>query len=208
MPVVDGMAFDTMAQFTAVAGDRRDPYPDLVRKRRDEPVEETRMASFIEGMEEATYIVHRYDDVVAVLRDNVTFSSSAIRELMAPVMGDYVLVGMDEPEHKRLRALVSVAFRQRSLAAWEPFTESVVNGYIDQVVDRGSAELVRELTFPYPIQVIAKILGVPAEDTAKFHEWAWWIINVAADPAKGIPASEAMKTAHSFPCDRSTTRLR
>ncbi len=116
MPVVDGMAFDTMAQFTAVAGDLRDPYPALVRKRREEPVQATLAASFIEGLEEMSYIVHRYDDVVAVLRDNVTYSSSAIRELMAPVMGDYVLVGMDEPEHKRLRTLVSVAFRQRSLA--------------------------------------------------------------------------------------------
>ncbi|HEY8058320.1 MAG TPA: cytochrome P450 [Acidimicrobiales bacterium] len=193
MPVVDGMAFDTMAQFSAVAGDLRDPYPVLAEKRRDQPVEATTYASFIEGLEQTTYVVHRYEDVVAVLRDNVTYSSSAIRVLMAPVMGDYVLVGMDEPEHKRLRALVSVAFRQRSLAAWEPYAQSVVDGYLDQVVERGSAELVRELTFPYPIQVIAKILGVPPEDTGKFHEWAWWIINVAADPDKGIAASEAMK---------------
>ena len=193
MPIVDGMAFDTMAQFSAVAGDLRDPYPELADKRRDQPVEATTYASFIEGLEQTTYVVHRYEDVVAVLRDNVTYSSSAIRALMAPVMGDYVLVGMDEPEHKRLRALVSVAFRQRSLAAWEPYAQSVVDGYLDQVVGRGSAELVRELTFPYPIQVIAKILGVPPEDTGKFHEWAWWIINVAADPDKGIAASEAMK---------------
>ena len=187
------MAFDTMAQFTAVAGDVRDPYPALVEKRRTLPVETATYASFIEGLEETSYIVHRYDDVVAVLRDNVTFSSSSIRELMAPVMGDYVLVGMDEPEHKRLRALVSVAFRQRSLQAWEPYAQSVVDGYLDRVVDRGSAELVRELTFPYPIQVIAKILGVPPEDTGRFHEWAWWIINVAADPERGIAASQAMK---------------
>ena len=194
MPIVDGMAFDTMAQFSAVAGDLRDPYPDLADKRRDQPVEAATYASFIEGLEQTTYVVHRYEDVVAVLRDNVTYSSSAIRALMAPVMGDYVLVGMDEPEHKRLRAMVSVAFRQRSRAAWEPYAQSVVDGYLDQVVERGSAELVRELTFPYPIQVIAKILGVPPEDTGKFHEWAWWIINVAADPDKGIAASEAMKS--------------
>jgi cytochrome P450 len=193
MPIVDGMAFDTMAQFSAVAGDLRDPYPELADKRRDQPVEAATYASFIEGLEQTTYVIHRYEDVVAVLRDNVTYSSSAIRALMAPVMGDYVLVGMDEPEHKRLRALVSVAFRQRSLAAWEPYAQSVVDGYLDEVVGRGSAELVRELTFPYPIQVIAKILGVPPEDTGKFHEWAWWIINVAADPDKGIAASEAMK---------------
>jgi cytochrome P450 len=193
MPVIDGTDFDTMAQFSAVAGDLRDPYPELARKRRELPVEEAHYASFLDGVEETTFIVHRYDDVVAVLRDNVTFSSSAIRELMAPVMGDHVLVGMDEPEHKRLRALVSVAFRQRSLAAWEPFAESVVHGYLDQVVERGSAELVRELTFPYPIQVIAKILGVPPDEAGEFHEWAWWIINVAADPERGLAASEAMK---------------
>ena len=113
MPIVDGMAFDTMAQFSAVAGDLRDPYPELAVKRRDQPVEATTYASFIEGLEQTTYVVHRYEDVVAVLRDSVTYSSSAIRALMGPVMGDYVLVGMDEPEHKRLRALVSVAFRQR-----------------------------------------------------------------------------------------------
>ena len=187
------MAFDTMAQFTAVAGDVRDPYPTLIEKRRTLPVETATYASFIEGLEETSYIVHRYDDVVAVLRDNVTFSSSSIRELMAPVMGDYVLVGMDEPEHKRLRALVSVAFRQRSLQAWEPYAQSVVDGYLDRIVAQGSGELVRELTFPYPIQVIANILGVPPEDTGKFHEWAWWIINVAADPDRGIAASQSMK---------------
>lgn len=193
LPLVDGVAFDEMAQFSAVAGDLRDPYPDLVTKRRDHPVEATTYASFIEGLEETSYLVHRYDDVVAVLRDNTRFSSAAIRELMAPVMGDHVLVGMDEPEHKRLRALVSVAFRQRSLEAWEPFVRTVVDGYLDEIVERGHAELVRELTFPYPIQVIARILGVPGEDTELFHEWAWWIINVAADPDKGLAASATLK---------------
>jgi cytochrome P450 len=193
LPVVDGMEFDTMAQFSAVAGDVRDPYPELARKRIEEPVEVANYASFIDGAESPTYVVHRYDDVVAVLRDNVTYSSNAIRELMAPVMGDYVLVGMDEPEHKRLRALVSVAFRQRSLTAWEPFAQAVVDSYLDRLADRGRAELVRELTFPYPIQVIARILGVPSDDTARFHEWAWWIINVAADPERGIASSAAMK---------------
>ncbi len=193
MPLVDGGAFDAMAQFSAVAGDLRDPYPDLARKRREQPVEATTYASFIEGLEETSYVVYRYDDVAAVLRDNVTFSSSAIRALMAPVMGDHVLVGMDEPEHKRLRSLVSVAFRARSLEVWEPYARSVVDGYLDRVVDRGRAELVRELTFPFPIQVIARILGVPGDDAARFHEWAWWIINVAADPDRGLAASADLK---------------
>lgn len=194
-PVVDGMAFDTMAQFTAVAGDVRNPYPDLARKRRELPVQAARFSGFMDGLEDDhdTYVVYRYDDVVSLMRDNETFSSNSIREMMAPFMGEYVLVGMDEPEHKRLRALVSVAFRNKSLAAWEPYAQSVVDTYVDQFVERGEAELVRELTFPYPIQVIARILGVPPEDTAQFHTWAWWIINCAADPEKGLAASQSMK---------------
>ncbi len=202
LPVVDGMAFDTMAQFTAVAGDVRNPYPTLADKRRDAPVERTEMAAFHADITSVAYVIHRYDDVVAVMRDNETFSSSNIREMMAPVMGDFVLVGMDEPEHKRLRAMVSVAFRQRSLAAWEPYAEAVVGSYLDQLEGRNEAELVRELTFPYPIQVIAKILGVPAEDTAKFHEWAWWIINVAADPERGLAAAAGMRAYLGEVCDQ------
>ena len=53
--------------------------------------------------------VWSYNEVDQVLRDNETFSSGAIRELMELVMGPYVLVGMDEPEHKRHRSLVSQA---------------------------------------------------------------------------------------------------
>jgi cytochrome P450 len=193
-PVVDGFEFDTMAQFTAVAGDVRNPYPTLAERRRERPVERAVFTSFIDGEPESdAYIVYRYDDVVSTLRDNVTFSSGAIRDMMAPVMGEFVLVGMDEPEHKRLRALVSQAFRQKVLAEWEPYAESVVNTYIDQFADRGHAELVRELTFPYPIQVIARILGVPNQESARFHSWAWWIINVAADPERGLAASAAMR---------------
>ena len=106
--------------------------------------------------------MYRFDDVVAVLRDNVTFSSASIREGMGVVMGPYVLVGMDEPEHKRLRSLVAQAFRQKTLAHWE---DELVVGVVDEVIDtfieRGHAELVREFTFRYPVQVIAAILGLP-----------------------------------------------
>jgi cytochrome P450 len=186
--------FDSMGQFTdTVAGDLRDPYPDLARKRRESPVELSMQMGF-DLEERLTATVYRYDDVAAVLRDDDTFSSSAIRDLMAIVMGPYVLVGMDEPEHKRHRHLVSHAFRSKALAHWEDdLITDVVDALIDDFEGRGSAELVREFTFRFPVQVIAEVLGVPRADHEQFHDYAVAIINVAADPETGLKASEAMR---------------
>src|SRR6202022_94280 len=87
--------------------------------------------------------VFTYDLVAQVLRDNVTFSSGAIRELMELVMGPFVLVGMDEPEHKRHRALVSAAFRHKSLVRWETdVIAPIMDALIDGFADRDGVELV------------------------------------------------------------------
>ena len=186
--------FDSMSQFTdTVAGDVRDPYPDLAVKRRESPVELNVQMGF-DLSDRLTATVYRYDDVATVLRDNTTFSSGAIRDLMAVVMGPYVMVGMDGAEHKRHRHLVSHAFRSKALAHWEDdLIGDVIDELIDTFADRGSAELVREFTFRFPVQVIAEVLGVPRADYENFHKWAVDIINVAADPETGIAAGAAMR---------------
>jgi cytochrome P450 len=183
-----------MSQFTdTVAGDVRDPYPDLAVKRRESPVELNVQMGY-DLSDRLTATVYRYDDVATVLRDNTTFSSGAIRDLMAVVMGPYVMVGMDEPEHKRHRHLVSHAFRSKALAHWEDdLIGDVIDELIDTFAERGSAELVREFTFRFPVQVIAEVLGVPRADYERFHKWAVDIINVAADPDTGIAAGAAMR---------------
>lgn len=187
-------SFDAMGQFTdTVAGDLRDPYPALAEKRRTSPIELVMQADF-GGDASPVVNVYTYDLVAQILRDNVTFSSGAIRELMELVMGPFVLVGMDEPEHKRHRALVSVAFRHKSLMRWEQdVIEPIMHDLIDSFADRDGAELVREFTYRFPVQIIAEILGVPHEDHEKFHDMAVWVVNVAANPEKGIAASHALR---------------
>src|SRR4051812_13345310 len=187
-------SFDAMGQFTdTVAGDLRDPYPGLALKRRESPVELVMQADF-GGEANPVVNVYSYEEVAQVLRDNVTFSSGVIRELMELVMGPFVLIGMDEPEHKRHRALVSVAFRHKSLVRWEAdVIEPIVHEIVDSFVDRGRAELVRELTYRFPVQVIAEILGIPHKDHELFHDMAVWVVNVAANPEKGIAASHALR---------------
>lgn len=105
-----------------------------------------------------------------MLRDSDTFSSGHIIDMiMGPVMGEHIILGMDGERHRRYRALVSSAFRQKVLTESEDqLVAKVANELIDRFADRGHAELVREFTLPFPTQVIAGILGLPETTTSSF----------------------------------------
>ena len=145
-------------------------------------------------MDDGSFEVFTYDLVSAAMRDNVTLPSGSIREFMSVVMGPYPLVGMDEPEHRRLRNLVAQAFRQRTLEHWDSdVVIPVVDEMIDGFVDRGAADLVSEFTYHYPAMVIAEILGLPRADHDFFQPRALAVINVAVRPEEGIVASEELR---------------
>jgi cytochrome P450 len=166
-----------------MAGDVRDPYPELAAMREATPV--------LEAM--GSYVVSRYEDVSRVLRDNQTFSSSVLKATMGDVMGHKIILGMDEPEHRRHRALVSPAFRQSALAHWEEsLVNAVVNDLISEFADRGHAELVHEFTFPFPTKVVAGVLGLPTTDYLDFQRWAVAITTANAEMERGILASQEL----------------
>jgi cytochrome P450 len=175
----------------SLAGDVRNPYPELAEARRTDPVQRVG-----DGSDDTPpmFVVYRHDDVAHVLGDDATFSSSVLAEVMGPVMGDRIILGMDEPEHRRHRSLVSTAFTQKVLARWEvELVRQVVDELIDGFVDRGRAELVREYTFRFPVQVIAGVLGLPREDFLQFQVWTSAIISAHAAWERGIEASTTMK---------------
>jgi cytochrome P450 len=174
----------------SVAGDVRDPYPDYVSIRTETPVK------FQEPLFEGgkpSYLVYRHADVNRMLRDNDAFSSTILGEAMGEVMGRKIILAMDEPEHHRHRALVSVAFRQKTLARWEEsLVQQVVDGLIDRFISRGRAELVGEFTFLFPTMVIAGVLGLPTEDYRQFQQWALGIITVHRDWDRGTRCSQEL----------------
>src|SRR5689334_18919055 len=103
----------------AVAGDVLDPYPEFARTRRETPVQRLDASGMPHDESQPLFMVYNHDDVAEVLRDNETFSSAIIRDIWGQVMGKDIILGMDRPEHGRHRALVSTAFRQKTLARWE-----------------------------------------------------------------------------------------
>jgi cytochrome P450 len=175
-----------------LAGDTRDPYPALAEARETTPVRS--MPNPFDPSAPPNFLVHRHADVVRLFKDNVTFSSAILRESMGPAMGDQIILGMDEPEHRRHRGLVSTAFRQRALSRWEEsLVGEVVNRLIDGFADRGEADLVPEFTWQFPPQVIAGILGLPQEDFRRFQRWAIAITGLHTDFERGMAASVELK---------------
>jgi cytochrome P450 len=64
---------------------------------------------------------------------------------------------------------------------------------IDRFATRGHADLVRELTFPFPVSVIAGMIGVDEADLTDFHRMATELISITLDPARGIRASQGLR---------------
>jgi len=180
----------------------RDPYPTFAKLRHDSPcfagrIEEAfglpPMPQIMTAKDEQYYVALSYDAVSQVLLDGETFSSAGYGETMGLVMGHSILE-MDEPEHHRYRLLIQQAFTLKAMEKWErDLVGPIVHRLIDGFVARGQAELVRELTFPFPIQVIAAMLGLPERDLPEFHRRAVELISIAVDIERGFNASVALR---------------
>ena len=112
------------------------------------------------------FTAYSFDAVQQVLKDGETFSSAGYADVMGQVLGHSILE-MDEPEHHLYRGLVQQAFSRKAMETWErELVRDVVDEHIDAFIDRPTkrADLVRELTFPFPVVVIARLLGLPRED--------------------------------------------
>src|SRR2546428_7821831 len=111
--------FDDLEDFgsfdDAVAGDVRDPYTELACVRRQGAVQRLDLSGMPHDESKPVFMVYRYDEIAEVLRDNETFSSGIVIAVFGDAFGKHVMLGMDEPEHRRYRSLVSPAFTQRAL---------------------------------------------------------------------------------------------
>jgi cytochrome P450 len=179
----------------AVAGDVRDPYPELAEARRANPIQKLDSSLMPHEEGQDVFFIYRHEDITQVLRDGETFSSAHIIDLiMGPIMGEHIMLGMDDPEHRRYRAIVSTAFRQKVLAQWEQeLVVDVANELIDAFAGRGSADLVREFNFPFPTKVISGILGLPREDYRQFQRWTTAILSFFTKLDEAIVASQEVK---------------
>jgi len=152
-----------------------------------------------------SYLVTRYEDVVAVLRDQRWHNAVGLITQLQGVSDERLLQDPDRPSilaaegatHSRLRRLVAPAFTPKAADRLRPFMRTVINDLVDEVAPRGRAEFVGEVCEPYPIPIICELLGAPREDWKLFSRWAGDIFrifnnNVAEDADAIVSAREEL----------------
>jgi cytochrome P450 len=125
----------------------------------------------------ACWLVTGYDEVRAVLSDarfsadartpGFPFLSAGQRELATAKPS---FIRMDDPEHARLRRMVSKDFLVKRIEELRPGIQDIVDRAVDRMTDgRTSADLVADFALPIPSLVICLMLGVPYEDHDLFQ---------------------------------------
>jgi len=190
------------------AGKVRNPYPRWAEQRREAPVVKIKVLELMSsnldvGVDRSTlehleiHSAVRFSAVQEVLRDHDRFTSGSYALTMGPVMGRTILE-MDPPEHTRHRGLIQQAFTRRELERWEhELVGPVIHTLIDRFAARGKAELIRELTFPFPVSVIAGMLGLAEADQHDFHRWAVELVSIAFDMAGAMRASGHLRDLYA-----------
>ena len=116
------------------------------------------------------WAITRYDDVLAIEKDPVTFSSHR-----APrPHGDHLpmIISMDGREHTMRRKLVSRGFTPRRVREHENTVRHICTNIIDKVAARGECDFVWDIAAPLPLLLIADMLGFPPESYDDLLHWS------------------------------------
>ena len=160
------------------------------------------------GAHHQAWAVTRLEEAVQVLKDHEHFTldahslgidgflgQSSAETADAPTFfTSKSLLSVDEPDHRRLRLLVSKGFTPRYIESLRPRIQQIADGLLDRVQGQGQMELVADYAFPLPINVIAEMLGIPESDWAQIRVWSE-AIATGSSLSRHDPEGEAHKRA-------------
>ncbi|MDQ3498963.1 MAG: cytochrome P450, partial [Actinomycetota bacterium] len=182
---------------------KANPYPFYARLRAEAPVWRATLRD-----RRTAWLVTRYEDVARVLKDDA-FAKDKLNAMdpeqraKTPWVPGFLeplernMLDLDDPDHVRLRALVSKAFTPRLIERLRGRIEALCEELLDPIQRvrgrRNGTDLVAGYALPLPATVIAELLGVPAEDHAKFHRWSNRLVSVSSgrDMLRALPAAWA-----------------
>ncbi|MGI9328085.1 MAG: cytochrome P450 [Pseudomonadales bacterium] len=137
------------------------------------------------------YVITRYDDLRKILLDTEHYSNERPSNDHANLTGaarkayelfkaegwvpGVSLAGRDDPEHKQVRAVFDSAFRPKRINELDPEVAALAYRLVDDFLDDGSCDIVKQLAVPLPLIIICRQMGAPEQDIWQIKEWteAW-----------------------------------
>ena len=162
---------------------KADPFPLYAELRQEAPIygHEAPYGAQI-------WYITRYDDVLAVLKDNGRFAKDPEgvkdqkKEGKKGSRSIYKMINRnmlfaDPPDHTRLRKLVNLAFTPRRIENLAPRIQVIADELLDRVVGQSEIDLIADFAFPLPVTVIMEMLGIPTADRQDMYDWTKAIIS-------------------------------
>ncbi len=167
-----------------------DPPPELRALQEEAPLTRVRLW---DGT--TPWLVTRYADQRAVLGDRRVSADMThpTYPRQAPGSGSLSFIGMDDPEHSRLRRMVGSAFTVKRVEAMRPGVQKIVDDAIDALLAGPEpVDLVEAFALPVPSLVICDLLDVPYADHDFFQTSSKTMINRNSTPEERTSASGAL----------------
>ena len=190
---------DALSLFTGEHGDGT--FPLFARLRSRGAV--VPLSGTAEGAGNGAWVVTRMAEAVQVLRDSASFAVDARAvdpdhpfARMAADSTDATgfftqggsMLTVDEPDHRRLRGLVSRVFTPRYMEGLRPRVQEIADELLDRVEGQGRMDVVEDYAYPLPINVISEMLGVPREDRTQLRVWSEALASGLGRRTEGIAA--------------------
>lgn len=154
---------------------RTDPYPWYESLRTHDPVHR---------VDDYTVVLTRHEDVLSTLR-GAEFARDIEQHAAAPIDNPVMkrrrerseqrsksILNLDPPDHTRLRKLATQAFTPKAVNRLRMTTEQMVDDVLDRAATEGGMEVIDELAFPVPFQVISAMLDMPTDRADELRDWS------------------------------------
>jgi cytochrome P450 len=138
------------------------------------------------------WVVTRQAELDFVSKNPALFSSAERSPFPEEYSDDLIvnvhrknIIGMDPPQHQKMRRIVRNAFTPRTVDSYESTFREHARRIVDAVARRGACEFVEDVAAELPLIAILELLGVPLEDRKKFFDWTNTMI-FADDPDMSV----------------------
>lgn len=129
------------------------------------------------------FTLFRHADVMRVLRDPKTFTSTLLQEGLGQFLGGFLLTGMEDNVHKTTKAMLAPAFSPKAIREWNAALKPVAAEAVSAIAGRGRAELMGDLLLPLPVRMIYEIIGYP-RDEERVQEFAARAMRILVGPQR------------------------